>query len=105
MMQWLYLLALILAITGVAALDRRYHLAFWYDRNRTIKTLAISTIVFILWDMLAIRQGIFIHGNSQYSLPFTLFPEFPVEEIFFLLLLCYSALSLYRGGQNLWPRT
>lgn len=104
-MQWLYLLALVLSIGGVAALDRRFNLAFWYDRRRTMLTLGVSTIVFVLWDLLAIRLGIFIHGNSEYSLPFTLLPEFPVEEIFFLFLLSYSALSLYRGGQKLWPRT
>jgi len=104
-MQWLYLTGLLLSIAGTAALDWRYKLAFWYDHRRTILTLTFGIAVFLLWDLLAIGQGIFIHGGSQYMLPFTLLPQFPIEELFFLFLLCYSALTLYRGAEKLWPRT
>jgi lycopene cyclase domain-containing protein len=100
-MQWAYLVALLLSIAGVALLDRRFRLAFWYDRNRTFLTLALGLLVFIAWDLMAIGLGIFIHGNSPYSLPFTLVPHFPVEEVFFLFLLCYCTLALYRGAQKL----
>lgn len=100
-MQWAYIVALLLSIAGVALLDRRFQLAFWYDRNRTLITIAVGLLVFIAWDLMAIGLGIFIHGNSPYSLPFTLIPHFPVEEIFFLFLLCYCTLTLYRGAQKL----
>lgn len=100
-MQWAYFVALLLSIAGVALLDRRFRLAFWYDRNRTLLTLAVSLLVFVAWDLTAIGLGIFIHGNSPYSLPLTLVPHFPVEEIFFLFLLCYCTLALYRGAQKL----
>lgn len=103
-MQWMYLGALLVSIAGTMALDRRYKLAFWYDKKRTAWTMAIGIIVFIVWDLLAINLGIFIHGDSLYSLPFTLLPHFPIEEIFFLFLLCYCTLTLYRGAQKLWPR-
>lgn len=104
-MQWAYLVALLLSIAGVALLDRRFRLAFWYDPSRTLLTLVVGLFVFIAWDLMAIGLGIFIHGSSQYSLPFTLMPHFPVEEVFFLFLLCYCTLALYRGAQKLWPRT
>lgn len=104
MTHWFYLLALVVSIAGTMTLDWRYRLAFWYDFKRTSVTLLIGAIVFIVWDLIAIAQGIFIHGNSPYSLPFTLLPHFPLEEVFFLFLLCYCALMLYRGGQKVWPR-
>lgn len=96
-MSFLYLIGIILSIVGLALLDRRFHLAFWFDRTRTAFTLGTAVLVFIVWDILGIVLGIFKHGNSPYQLPFTLAPHFPVEEIFFLFLLCYTALILYRG--------
>lgn len=103
MSQWLYLLALLFSIGGLALLDHRFKLAFWRDARRTAKTLGVGILLFLIWDALGIGLGIFIHGNGSYSLPFRLAPEFPLEEIFFLLLLCYSALLLYLGGRKIWP--
>lgn len=104
-MQWLYLIALMLSIAGLATLDWRHKLAFWYDHKRTIITLVIGVGIFLLWDLAAISQGIFIHGSSNFALPYTIVPEFPVEELFFLILLCYSTLIIYRTGVTKWPRT
>ncbi len=104
-MQWFYLAGLLLSIAGMATLDWRYRLAFWHDRTRTLLTITVGVLVFVVWDLIAIKQGIFIHGNSQFMLPFTLAPEFPVEEIFFLILLCYCTLVIYRVGERIWPRT
>lgn len=99
-MEWSYLLALIVSITGMAIIDWRYKLAFWHDRRRTGLTVGIAVAVFILWDILGIALGIFFHGGSQFTLPYRLLPEFPVEEIFFLVLLCYCTLVIYRGAQK-----
>ena len=104
-MQWFYLVALIFSIAGLAALDWRHKLAFWHDRRRTFITLLIGVALFIAWDLAAISQGIFSHGNSDYALPYTIVPEFPVEELFFLMLLCYRTLVIYRLGVTKWPRT
>ncbi len=104
-MQWLYLAGLLLSIAGMATLDWRYRLAFWHDRTRTLLTITVGVLVFVLWDLIAIKQGIFIHGDSRFMLSFTLAPEFPVEEIFFLILLCYCTLVIYRAGERIWPRT
>ena len=104
-MSWMYLLGILVSIAGMATLDWRYKLAYFADRKRTILTVVICTGVFVLWDLMAIRQGVFIYGNSQYSLPFTIVPEFPVEEIFFLTLLCYCTLVIYNAGVKRWRRT
>jgi lycopene cyclase domain-containing protein len=92
-----YLGGLLISIGGLLILDYRYKLAFWYDAKRTVRTLAIAMVVFLLWDFTAIHLGIFLKGDSPYMLPFELAPHFPLEEIFFLFLLCFVTLLLYRG--------
>ena len=98
-MQWFYLIGLLIGITGLLIIDRRWKLAFWLDAKRTIATLGTAIAVFVLWDFLGIFLGIFYHGESKFSLPYTLAPEFPIEEIVFLFLLSYSALIIYQGVQ------
>lgn len=99
-MQFLYLGALLISIAGLALLDRRFKLAFWYAPKRAALTILAGVIIFLIWDIAGIALGIFLHGDSSYSLPFTLAPEFPIEEVFFLTLLCYSALIIYRGVET-----
>lgn len=104
-MQWLYLIGLIFSIACLIVVDYRYKLALWYDKRRTLLTVGIGVLVFITWDLLGIQLGIFFHGNSVYTLPVRLLPEFPVEELFFLLLLCYCTLLIFRGSEKIWRRT
>lgn len=99
-MEWLYLLALAISITGMAVIDWRYRLAFWHNRRRTVLTIGSAVAVFVIWDILGIALGIFFHGGSEFTLPYRLLPEFPIEEIFFLVLLCYCTLVIYRGAQK-----
>lgn len=103
--QFAYLAALVLSIGGLALLDRRFGLAFWYDARRAGLIIAIATVVYVIWDIAGIAGGIFLHGNSPYTLPLRLGPEFPLEEIVFLVLLSYSALILWRAGEKRWPST
>jgi len=105
MISFAYLIGLLIGITGMAIIDRRYKLAYWLDRRRTVLTLGICITVFIIWDLLGITLGIFFHGGSKLTLPIRLLPEFPLEELFFLLLLCYCTLVIYQGASKLWPRT
>lgn len=103
-MQWLYLGSLLVSIAGLATLDWQHKLAFWYDAKRTAFTLLFAVMLFIIWDFVGIRFGVFFHGNSSFTLPYRLAPEFPVEEIFFLCLLTYVTLLIYRGLGR-WQRT
>lgn len=100
MIAFTYLAGLLVGIAGMAIIDWRHKLAFWHDRKRTIITMAICIGVFIVWDLLGIALGIFLHGESELSLPLRLLPEFPLEELFFLLLLCYCTLVIYQGAQR-----
>jgi len=100
-MQWFYLIGLLVGISGLLIIDYRWKLAFWRDAKRTVLTTIVAVLVFVLWDFFGIYVGVFFHGGSQYSLPFRLAPEFPIEEIVFLFLLTYSTLIVYHGVQ-LW---
>lgn len=104
-MEWTYLGLLLISIAGLAVIDWRHKLAFWFDAKRTAFTLLTAIAIFVLWDFIGIRLGIFFHGGSDYTLPARLAPEFPVEELFFLFLLTYSALILWRGIDTWRSRT
>ena len=95
-MQWAYLIGLVISISGLIVLDRKFQLAFFHNFKRTAMTLAVAVWLFIVWDIFGISFGIFFHGNSAYSLPYRIVPEFPIEELFFLFLLTYVTLLIYR---------
>ena len=99
-MQWFYLAGLVIAISCLVAIDYRFKLALFYQWQRTAMTLLISIWLFVVWDIFGIKLGIFFHGNSQFSLPIRIIPEFPLEELFFLLLLTYATLLIYRFVQK-----
>jgi lycopene cyclase domain-containing protein len=94
--MWLYLTGLCVSLAGLAVLDYRYKLAFWHNAPRTRWTIGAAVGIFVIWDILGILLGIFFHGGSPWTLPLRILPEFPVEELFFLTLLCYVTLLLYR---------
>lgn len=102
-MMFIYLGALLVSIGGLLLIDHRWKLVFWHDARRTALTIGIAMGIFVVWDLLGIGLGIFFHGGSLLTLPLRLAPEFPVEELFFLFLLCYVALLLYRGFTK-WRR-
>lgn len=104
-MQLTYAACLILSLTGLAILDWRYKLAFWHDHIRTLKVLGAGSLIFIIWDALGIALGIFLHGNGPYALPLRLAPQFPPEELLFIVLLCYTTLLVTRWTEQKWPNT
>jgi lycopene cyclase domain-containing protein len=103
MEQFYYLGALLISIAGLMTIDHRWKLAFWDQPKRTALVLIAGIAVFSIWDFFGISLGIFFKGGAQYMLPFVIFPEFPVEELFFLFLLCYVTLLLFRWSER-WQR-
>lgn len=101
--MWSYLVALAASIACLLLIDYRYKLAFWYDARRTALTLVCAIAIFIVWDAIGITLGIFFQGGSAYALPFVIGPEFPIEELFFLFLLTFVTLLIYRGVER-WRR-
>jgi len=115
-MNWLYLAAIIFSFVGIMTLDWRHRLACWCDSRRTIMTVLIATVVFVVWDICGISLGIFRSGHSPYMSGIYLFPEFP-QTIWMpsplLRFPCFlkpdpleqdPAYNTYRRTQIIWSR-
>jgi len=91
-----YLGALLVSLAGPAVLDRRYRLAFWVDWRRAGACVLVGVVLFLGWDVAGLALGIFARGESPHMTGLLLAPELPVEEAFFLALLCYNTLLVWR---------
>jgi len=92
-----YLGALLVSLAGLGVLDRRFRLAFWADWRRSAACVLVGVVVFLAWDVAGLALGIFARGASPHMTGLLLAPELPVEEAFFLALLCYNALLVWRA--------
>jgi lycopene cyclase domain-containing protein len=95
-MSAVYLIALAISISGLAALDFKYKLAIAKTR-KYLCVILISVSFFLMWDIAGINLGIFFRGSGELQTGILLAPELPVEEFFFLILLNYSALLLLKA--------
>jgi lycopene cyclase domain-containing protein len=89
-----YLMILLVSIAGMIALDWKFKLAFFRDLKVSAVTLVLGVAMFTAWDDMGIRQGIFFRGSGQWMTGLQLFPEYPIEELFFLILLNYLCLNI-----------
>jgi lycopene cyclase domain-containing protein len=94
-MGLLYLAALLVALTGMAMLDRRFALFFWADARRAAIVLVSGIVFFVIWDLFGIGAGIFFRGETSFMTGLQVAHELPVEELFFLALLVYVTMDLY----------
>jgi lycopene cyclase domain-containing protein len=91
-----YLVALLGAILGTGLLDWRHKLAlFGGAPGRTPIIVGVGVVFFLLWDVVGIAEGVFFRGSGPWMTGILLGPELPLEELFFLILLCYSTLVAY----------
>lgn len=97
MTSWMYLTALLISIGGLTTLDWRYCLALFVETRRTVLTLAIAVAFFLVWDLIGTGLGIFFIGDGPYQSGLVIAPEVPLEEVFFLILLTYQTLLLWRA--------
>ncbi|MBH0130358.1 lycopene cyclase domain-containing protein [Salinibacterium sp. NK8237] len=91
----LYLLALLISLTGMVVLDRRFSLFFWRDARRARIVLPVGVLFFLVWDLLGVGLGIFFRGETEFMTGLLVAPEVPLEEVFFLTLLCYLTMNVY----------
>jgi lycopene cyclase domain-containing protein len=102
-MPFLYLLALLVALAGMVVLDWRLHLFFWRCPVRAAIVLAIGLAFFLVWDLQGIRLGIFFRGETSFMTGWQWAPELPLEEPFFLALLCYLTMNVYAVVARVLP--
>lgn len=91
-MSYVYLGVLLISLTGLATLDVKYKLAFAKNPKAATVAIAIPYLIFVIWDVAGIALGIFFKGQSKFLSGIMLAKEFPLEELFFLGLLCYTTL-------------
>ena len=101
----LYLLALLVALTGMVILDRRFRLFFWRDARRAAIVLVAGIVFFLAWDLAGVGGGIFFRGETAFMTGLQVAPEVPLEEVFFLALLCYLTMNVYGFASREWSRT
>lgn len=92
-----YLLILIVLIICIATLDARYRLFVFSQPLPALLTLLVGTGIFLLWDVIAIAGGIFLHRESPLMTGIMLGEQLPLEEAFFLFFLCYQTMLLVAG--------
>jgi lycopene cyclase domain-containing protein len=91
-----YLGALVGSLGGLALIDHQHHLAFWSDWRCTATCVGVGVVGFLGWDLAGLGLGIFARGKSPHMTGLLRAPDLPVEEVFFLALLCYVALLAWR---------
>ena len=89
-----YLGCLAVALTGMVLLDRRFSLFFWRDARRAAVVLIVGVLFFLVWDLVGIGTGVFFRGETEFMTGIQVAPELPLEEVFFLTLLCYLTMNL-----------
>lgn len=91
-MNFIYLVGLLFSLTGLATLDQKFKLAFAKNPKAAAIAIAIPYALFLIWDAAGIALGIFFKGQSKFLTGIMIAPDFPLEELFFLALLCYTTL-------------
>jgi lycopene cyclase domain-containing protein len=91
----LYLIGLLVALTGMVVLDLRFRLFFGWAPLRASFTLVLGVAFFLAWDAAGIGLGIFFRGTTSLLVGVQLAPELPLEELLFLTLLCYLTMNAY----------
>ncbi len=90
-----YLGCLLGVLVCMGLLDRRFRLVLWADARRGAVVLAVGVVFFIAWDVAAIAAGFYHRGESAAMTGVMLAPELPLEELVFVIFLCYLTLVLH----------
>jgi lycopene cyclase domain-containing protein len=98
----LYLAGLLVGLAGMVVLDLRFHLFFWRAPIRAAIVLVVGIAFFLAWDAVGVHLGIFFRGNRSLLTGIQLAPEIPLEELFFLALLCYLTMNAYGFVARWW---
>jgi lycopene cyclase domain-containing protein len=96
-MSFLYLGLLLVSLTCMALIDRRWKLFFWRDPRNASIVLLVGVLFFLVWDIAGISQGVFFRGETEIMTGVLIAPELPLEEVFFLALLCYLTMNMVNG--------
>lgn len=103
-MSFVYLGLLLFSLAGMVVLDVRRRLFFAHDPRRAAVVLLTGLVFFLAWDLAGIHLGIFLHSESRFATGWMVAPQIPVEEVVFLLFLCYLTMNTVRLVEQLLGR-
>ena len=94
-MSLLYLAAIVASTLCMGLIDRRWRLVL-FDRPRlALAVVGCGVAFFLVWDLAAIGLGVYERGKSPAMTGVELVDELPVEEVFFIVFLCYLTLVVH----------
>ncbi|MDQ0643360.1 lycopene cyclase domain-containing protein [Microbacterium murale] len=99
-MNLVYAAALLISLACLVLLDLRFTLVFRRTPAIAAGVLLIGVVFFIAWDAVGISLGVFRHVDSRWATGILLAPQFPLEELLFLVFLGYLTLVLLSGWRR-----
>lgn len=96
-MQYYYLLTLILSLGGLLYADHKYSAVLFPRARKGLKMIAAGIVFFLAWDIAGIVMDVFSTNPDRVSGLYIVTKDLPVEEFFFLGLLCYLTLLCWRA--------
>ncbi|WP_101523788.1 lycopene cyclase domain-containing protein [Nocardioides houyundeii] len=94
-MSLLYLGFVVLSTLCMGLVDRRWSLFLFARPRLAAVVVGLGVAFFIAWDLVAIELGMYVRGDSPAMTGLEVLPELPVEEIFFIIFLCYITMVLH----------
>lgn len=94
-MSWLYLLAIVGSTACMGLVDHRWRLFVFARPGRALLLVVAGVVYFLTWDLLAIELDIYRRGESPAMTGVELAPALPLEEVFFVVFLCYLTMVLH----------
>lgn len=93
--HYFYITLLLFSISGLLLADFRYKIALFANSASAIKTIGIAMGLLLLFDVLGIINHIFYTNSTYVTGIYIINRNMPIEELFFLFLLCYFSLFIY----------
>lgn len=89
---------LLFSLFGMVMLDWRHRLFWFADARRAAIVHVTGVVAFLVWDAFGIGLGVFFRGETPFMTGVLLAPELPVEELLFLIFLCWLTMNVYTGA-------
>ena len=94
--RYYYLIFILFSLVCLYYLDYKKKLVFFAMPRKSAVVLVVTVVFFLLWDTAGVALGIF-STNQRFVSGLNLgHPDLPIEEVFFLTLISYVTLLIWR---------
>ena len=95
-MRALYLLSILVPLVCMGLVDHRWRLFLFRRPRAALLLTAAGAVAFLVWDLIAIGTRMYHRGASPAMTGVDLAPDLPVEELVFIVFLCYLTMVLHQ---------